>query len=88
MSRFMLGNCVQIMSEFPDNAVDFILTDPPYRVFAISWKELITDMMCVVPSRSWQEQKPKWCFTKVATPCRRQCQVTIPRSIFRLPWNG
>nr|ULG18964.1 DNA methylase [Serratia proteamaculans] len=28
MSRFLLGNCVQIMSEFPDNAVDFILTDP------------------------------------------------------------
>jgi adenine-specific DNA-methyltransferase len=32
MSRFILGNCVQIMSEFPDNAVDFILTDPPYLV--------------------------------------------------------
>lgn len=32
MSRFLLGNCVQIMSEFPDNAVDFILTDPPYLV--------------------------------------------------------
>lgn len=32
MSRFLLGNCVQIISEFPDNAVDFILTDPPYLV--------------------------------------------------------
>lgn len=32
MSRFLLGNCVPIMSEFPDNAVDFILTDPPYLV--------------------------------------------------------
>ncbi|AZS59299.1 MULTISPECIES: DNA methylase [Pectobacterium] len=32
MSRFILGNCVQIMSTFPDRAVDFILTDPPYLV--------------------------------------------------------
>ena len=32
MSRFLLGNCIQIISEFPDNAVDFILTDPPYLV--------------------------------------------------------
>ncbi|PVZ84166.1 DNA methylase [Serratia sp. S1B] len=32
MSRFLLGNCVQIMRDFPDNAVDFILTDPPYLV--------------------------------------------------------
>ena len=28
MSRFMLGDSVQIMSTFPDAAVDFILTDP------------------------------------------------------------
>ncbi len=32
MSRFILGNCIQIMSGFPDNVVDFILTDPPYLV--------------------------------------------------------
>lgn len=32
MSRFIQGNCVQVMSGFPDNAVDFILTDPPYLV--------------------------------------------------------
>ena len=32
MSRFIQGNCVHIMSGFPDNAVDFILTDPPYRL--------------------------------------------------------
>ncbi|WP_058912039.1 DNA methylase [Entomohabitans teleogrylli] len=32
MSRLMLGDCVQIMSRFPDTAVDFILTDPPYLV--------------------------------------------------------
>ncbi|TMX08883.1 DNA methylase [Aeromonas salmonicida subsp. achromogenes] len=32
MSRFMLGDSVQIMSTFPDAAVDFILTDPPYLV--------------------------------------------------------
>ncbi|HED3671675.1 TPA: DNA methylase, partial [Citrobacter amalonaticus] len=25
MSRFIQGNCVHIMSGFPDNAVDFIL---------------------------------------------------------------
>lgn len=32
MSRLILGNCIRIMATFPDNAVDFILTDPPYLV--------------------------------------------------------
>ncbi len=32
MSRFILGNCVNIMASFPERAVDFILTDPPYLV--------------------------------------------------------
>lgn len=32
MSRFVLGNCVNVMSGFPEKAVDFILTDPPYLV--------------------------------------------------------
>ncbi|CQR11370.1 putative methylase [Salmonella enterica subsp. enterica serovar Typhimurium str. DT104] len=32
MSRLILGNCVDIMSGFPERAVDFILTDPPYLV--------------------------------------------------------
>ncbi|PXW51528.1 DNA methylase [Grimontella sp. AG753] len=32
MSRFILGDCVQVMSRFPSRAVDFILTDPPYLV--------------------------------------------------------
>ena len=32
MSRFMLGDSVQIMSTFPDAAVGFILTDPPCLV--------------------------------------------------------
>ncbi len=32
MSRFIQDNCVHIMSGFPDNAVDFILTDRPYLV--------------------------------------------------------
>lgn len=32
MSRFLLGNCVQLMAGIPDNAVDFFLTDTPYLV--------------------------------------------------------
>ncbi len=32
MSRFILGDCVRVMATFPSNAVDFILTDPPYLV--------------------------------------------------------
>ena len=32
MSRFILGDCVRVMATLPDNAVDFILTDPPYLV--------------------------------------------------------
>ncbi len=29
---FILGDCVRVMATFPGNAVDFILTDPPYLV--------------------------------------------------------
>ncbi|WP_454771062.1 DNA methyltransferase [Escherichia coli] len=32
MSRFVLGNCIDVMTRIPDNAIDFILTDPPYLV--------------------------------------------------------
>ena len=32
MSRFILGNCIDVMERIPDNAIDFILTDPPYLV--------------------------------------------------------
>lgn len=32
MSRFILGNCVNIMASFPDRTVDFILTVPLYLV--------------------------------------------------------
>ncbi|EFG8845364.1 hypothetical protein BL614_004520 [Escherichia coli] len=32
MSRFVLGNCIDVMARIPDNAIDFILTDPPYLV--------------------------------------------------------
>ncbi len=35
MSRFVLGNCIDVMARIPDNAIDFItdLTDPPSSVF-------------------------------------------------------
>ncbi|WP_334473145.1 DNA methyltransferase [Arsenophonus sp. PmNCSU2021_1] len=32
MSRFIQDDSLKIMSTFPDNAIDFILTDPPYLV--------------------------------------------------------
>ena len=32
MSRFILGNCIDVMRGFPDRAVDLIVTDPPYVV--------------------------------------------------------
>ncbi len=32
MSRFILGDCTQVMSTFPAAAVDLIVTDPPYLV--------------------------------------------------------
>ena len=28
MSRFVLGNCIDVMARIPDNGIDFILTDP------------------------------------------------------------
>lgn len=32
MSRFILGNCIDVMRGFPDRAVGLIVTDPPYLV--------------------------------------------------------
>lgn len=32
MSRYVLGDSVQVMSTFPAASIDFILTDPPYLV--------------------------------------------------------
>lgn len=32
MSRYVLGDSVQVMSSFPAGSIDFILTDPPYLV--------------------------------------------------------
>lgn len=43
MSRFILGNCVDIMSGFPERAVDFILTDP--RI----WSGSVTVPAAVLP---------------------------------------
>ena len=32
MSRMILGDCISTMAEYPDQSIDFILTDPPYLV--------------------------------------------------------
>ncbi|WP_226020520.1 DNA methyltransferase [Serratia symbiotica] len=32
MSRYILGDSVQVMAGYPANSIDFILTDPPYLV--------------------------------------------------------
>jgi len=32
MSRYVLGDSVQVMAGFPSNSIDFVLTDPPYLV--------------------------------------------------------
>ena len=26
------GDCLELMKDIPDNSIDFIVTDPPYRV--------------------------------------------------------
>jgi DNA modification methylase len=31
-NRIFHGDCIEVMSQMPTNSVDFILTDPPYRV--------------------------------------------------------
>jgi site-specific DNA-methyltransferase (adenine-specific) len=32
MSRFVLENCLDVLSTYPNEAIDFVLTDPPYLV--------------------------------------------------------
>ena len=35
------GDCLKIMSKFPENVIDAIITDPPYGVTACSWDAII-----------------------------------------------
>jgi len=35
------GDCLEIMSKFPENSVDLVLTDPPYGTTACSWDAII-----------------------------------------------
>ena len=35
------GDCLKIMSKFPENSVDLVLTDPPYGTTACSWDAII-----------------------------------------------
>ncbi len=40
-SWLMLGDCLDRMSEIPDNSVDLVLTDPPYGTTACKWDSVI-----------------------------------------------
>ena len=35
------GDCLEVMKEFPDNSIDFILTDPPYGTTSCKWDFVI-----------------------------------------------
>lgn len=35
------GDCLEVMSELPDNSIDMVLTDPPYGVTACKWDSVI-----------------------------------------------
>ena len=35
------GDCLEVMKEFPDNSIDFILTDLPYGTTACKWDNII-----------------------------------------------
>lgn len=47
-----LGDCLQLMTELPDESVDLILTDPPYGVTA---NEGIDEL--VSPELFWKEAR-------------------------------
>jgi len=32
MVNLMLGDCLELIKEVPDNSVDLVLTDPPYKL--------------------------------------------------------
>lgn len=52
IGRCHLGDCLQLMSELPDESVDLILTDPPYGVTA---NEGIDEL--VNPDLFWKEAR-------------------------------
>lgn len=39
--NLMLGDCLELMKEIPDNSVDLVLTDPPYGTTACKWDSVI-----------------------------------------------
>ena len=32
MNKLIKGDCLEIMKQIPDNSIDLIVTDPPYRI--------------------------------------------------------
>lgn len=39
--KLMLGDCLEVMRDIPDESVDMILTDPPYGTTACKWDSII-----------------------------------------------
>ncbi len=56
MSRFILGNCIDVMRGFPDRAVDLIVTDPPYLV---GFKDRQGRQIAGDVTDEWL-QRPRW----------------------------
>ncbi len=40
-SVLLLGDCLELMKDIPDNSIDLILTDPPYGTTACKWDSII-----------------------------------------------
>lgn len=41
LGEILLGDCLEIMKDIPDQSVDMILTDPPYGTTACKWDSII-----------------------------------------------
>jgi site-specific DNA-methyltransferase (adenine-specific) len=39
--KIYLGDCLEIMKEFPDKSFDLVLTDPPYGTTSCSWDTVV-----------------------------------------------
>ena len=40
-SKLILGDCLEVMQDIPDNSIDLVLTDPPYGTTQCKWDSVI-----------------------------------------------
>jgi len=70
LNRFLTGDCFPILSTFPDESIDFILTDPPYGIAYWSNRSDAHERIKNDSFECWKKLLPNLCkeFKRLLTP--------------------